>query len=155
VHFKSIISMNGLFQLYHKLIPAYIEGGTRSLLRDPRRKREPEYKKLLKDLFRKLQWQERISCKSNGVWELMLPHPKGWAIQDSWWGWWETGIGAYRLILGYRNKGHLIAKTTLYVPVRIAEPNGLSFDGFTEPIGITEFFGGNLIGLGTTSLNRF
>ncbi|HEX4851278.1 MAG TPA: 2-oxoglutarate dehydrogenase E1 component, partial [Puia sp.] len=68
---------------------------------------------------------------------------------------WKKELGAYRLILGYRNKGHLIAKTN---PIRPRKDRGanleLSFFGFTEADMDKNFFAGNLIGLGTTSLRN-
>ncbi len=68
---------------------------------------------------------------------------------------WKKELGAYRLILGYRNKGHLIAKTN---PIRPRKDRGanldLSFFGFTEEDMDKNFFAGNLIGLGTTSLKN-
>jgi 2-oxoglutarate dehydrogenase E1 component len=68
---------------------------------------------------------------------------------------WKKELGAYRLILGYRNKGHLIAKTN---PIRPRKDRGanleLSFFGFTEDDLDRNFFAGNLIGLGTTSLRN-
>ncbi len=68
---------------------------------------------------------------------------------------WMREIRAYRLILGYRNKGHLIAKTN---PIRKRKDRGanieLSFFGFTEADLDKEFDAGNLIGLGTTSLKN-
>ncbi|HTR30330.1 MAG TPA: hypothetical protein VMH27_13740, partial [Puia sp.] len=46
---------------------------------------------------------------------------------------WKKELGAYRMILGYRNKGHLIAKTN---PIRPRKDRGanldLAFFGFTE-----------------------
>jgi 2-oxoglutarate dehydrogenase E1 component len=64
-------------------------------------------------------------------------------------------ISAYRLILGYRNKGHLIAKTN---PIRTRRDRGanldLGFFGFTEADLDKEFYAGNLIGLGTTTLRK-
>src|SRR5215469_6689782 len=46
---------------------------------------------------------------------------------------WKKELGAYRLILGYRNKGHLLAKTN---PIRTRKDRGanldLAFFGFTE-----------------------
>ena len=68
---------------------------------------------------------------------------------------WKKELGAYRLILGYRNKGHLIAKTN---PIRPRKDRGanleLGFFGFTEEDMDKSFFAGNLIGLGTTSLRN-
>ena len=57
------------------------------------------------------------------------------------------------MILGYRNKGHLIAKTN---PIRERKDRGanlnLGFFGFTEADLDKNFQAGNLIGLGTTTL---
>jgi 2-oxoglutarate dehydrogenase E1 component len=68
---------------------------------------------------------------------------------------WKKELGAYRLILGYRNKGHLLAKTN---PIRPRKDRGanldLSFFGFTDEDMNKNFFAGNLIGLGTTSLKN-
>ncbi len=68
---------------------------------------------------------------------------------------WKKELGAYRLILGYRNKGHLIAKTN---PIRPRKDRGanlnLSFFGLSEADMDQPFFAGNLIGLGTTSLKN-
>jgi len=68
---------------------------------------------------------------------------------------WKKELGAYRLILGYRNKGHLIAKTNPIRPRKDRNPNlDLGFFGFTEEDLNKNFFAGNLIGLGTTSLSN-
>ena len=68
---------------------------------------------------------------------------------------WMQEIRAYRMILGYRNKGHLLAKTN---PIRPRKDRGanieLSFFGFTEADLDKHFHAGNLIGLGTTSLRN-
>ena len=68
---------------------------------------------------------------------------------------WKKELGAYRLILGYRNKGHLLAKTN---PIRPRKDRGanldLTFYGFTEEDMDKNFYAGNLIGLGTTSLRK-
>ena len=66
---------------------------------------------------------------------------------------WMREIQAYRLILGYRNKGHLLAKTN---PIRTRKDRGanigLPFFGFTEADLDKDFHAGNLIGIGTNSL---
>jgi 2-oxoglutarate dehydrogenase E1 component len=68
---------------------------------------------------------------------------------------WRKELGAYRLILGYRNKGHLLAKTN---PIRPRKDRGanvdLAFYGFTEEDLNKDFYAGNLIGLGTTTLSK-
>jgi 2-oxoglutarate dehydrogenase E1 component len=68
---------------------------------------------------------------------------------------WKKELGAYRLILGYRNKGHLLARTN---PIRERKDRGanleLGFFGFSEADMEKNFFAGNLIGLGTTTLRN-
>ncbi len=64
-------------------------------------------------------------------------------------------IKVYRLILGYRNKGHLIAKTN---PIRERKDRNanldLSFFGLSENDLDQTFKSGELIGLGTTTLRN-
>src|SRR5450432_1504158 len=68
---------------------------------------------------------------------------------------WKKELGAYRLILGYRNKGHLLSKTNPIRPRKDRGANlGLGFFGFTDEDMDKSFFAGNLIGLGTTSLRN-
>ena len=66
---------------------------------------------------------------------------------------WMKEIRVYRLILGYRNKGHLLAKTN---PIRERKNRGanldLSFFGLTDGDLKTTFQAGNLIGLGAVTL---
>jgi 2-oxoglutarate dehydrogenase E1 component len=66
---------------------------------------------------------------------------------------WMREIRVYRLILGYRNKGHLIAKTN---PIRTRKDRGanldLGFFGLSDADLDTTFNAGNLIGLGTATL---
>ena len=68
---------------------------------------------------------------------------------------WKKEVAAYRLILGYRNKGHLIAKTN---PIRPRKDRGANIDlpfyGFTEEDLDKEYQAGNLIGLGVTTLRK-
>lgn len=68
---------------------------------------------------------------------------------------WMRELRAYRLILGYRNKGHLLAKTN---PIRTRKDRGanieLSFYGFSDTDLDKEFQVGNLLGLGVTTLRN-
>src|SRR5262249_18374632 len=61
----------------------------------------------------------------------------------------KSEINAYRMILGYRNKGHLIAKTN---PIRERKDRGanldLNFFKFTEADLDREFYAGNSLGIG-------
>jgi 2-oxoglutarate dehydrogenase E1 component len=68
---------------------------------------------------------------------------------------WMKEIRVYRLILGYRNKGHLLAKTN---PIRARKDRGanldLSFFGLSDADMNTTYQAGNLIGLGATTLKN-
>ncbi|MBS1729618.1 MAG: 2-oxoglutarate dehydrogenase E1 component [Bacteroidetes bacterium] len=64
-------------------------------------------------------------------------------------------IKVYRLILGYRNKGHLIANTNPIRPRKDRHANlDLSFFGLTENDLDQDFQCGKLLGLGTTTLRN-
>jgi 2-oxoglutarate dehydrogenase E1 component len=66
---------------------------------------------------------------------------------------WMSELRVYRMILGYRNKGHLLADTN---PIRKRKDRGanldLKFFGFTEADLDKTFAAGNLIGLGNATL---
>jgi len=68
---------------------------------------------------------------------------------------WMSEIRVYRIILGYRNKGHLLADTN---PIRPRKDRGanieLAFYGLTEADLDKTFNAGNLIGLGATTLKN-
>lgn len=68
---------------------------------------------------------------------------------------WMKEIKVYRLILGYRNKGHLLAKTN---PIRTRKDRGanldLGFFGLSEADLDQIYQAGNLIGLGAVSLRK-
>ncbi len=68
---------------------------------------------------------------------------------------WMREIRVYRMILGYRNKGHLIAKTN---PIRSRKDRGANLDinffGLKEEDLDQTFQAGNLIGLGATTLRN-
>ena len=68
---------------------------------------------------------------------------------------WMSELRVYRMILGYRNKGHLLADTN---PIRKRKDRGanlgLNFFGFTEADLDKTFAAGNLLGLGATTLKN-
>jgi 2-oxoglutarate dehydrogenase E1 component len=68
---------------------------------------------------------------------------------------WKKELGVYRMILGFRNKGHLIAKTN---PIRERKDRNanldLSFFGLSESDMDSTFYAGNLIGLGSVTLRE-
>ncbi|MDA3616021.1 2-oxoglutarate dehydrogenase E1 component [Polluticaenibacter yanchengensis] len=64
-------------------------------------------------------------------------------------------LRVYRLILGYRNKGHLLANTNPIRPRKDRNANiDLAFYGFQESDLDKTFRAGNLIGLGPTTLRN-
>ena len=68
---------------------------------------------------------------------------------------WMKEIRVYRLILGYRNKGHLLAKTN---PIRSRKDRGanldLAFFGLSQADMETVYQAGNLLGLGAATLRK-
>ncbi len=68
---------------------------------------------------------------------------------------WMKEVKVYRLILGYRNKGHLIAKTN---PIRARKDRGANLDlpffGLSDADLNTTYQVGNLLGLGATTLKN-
>lgn len=90
-----------------------------------------------------------VNGSANGVATVAAP-PAADTIKD-----WMREIRVYRLILGYRNKGHLIAATN---PIRQRRDRGanldLSFFGLGEEDMDKTFNAGNLIGLGATTLRN-
>ncbi len=68
---------------------------------------------------------------------------------------WKKELGAYRLILGYRNKGHLLSDTNPIRQRKDRKPNlDLHFFGLDDNDLKKNFYAGNLIGLGTTTLEN-
>ncbi|MDP4217893.1 MAG: 2-oxoglutarate dehydrogenase E1 component [Bacteroidota bacterium] len=143
--------------------PAYIEGLYQDFVRDPGAV-DPEFRKFFEGFdFAVTQGKAAngtsgVTAGTNGTY---APAGKtavanGTATLTTADGVdWKKELGAYRLILGYRNKGHLIAKTN---PIRQRKDRGanldLAFFGFTGEDLDKNFFAGNLIGLGTTSLRQ-
>ncbi len=68
---------------------------------------------------------------------------------------WRKELAAYRLILGYRNKGHLLADTN---PIRMRKDRGanieLAFYGLSEADLSTEVHVGESLGLGKTTIGN-
>ncbi len=68
---------------------------------------------------------------------------------------WKKELGAYRMILGYRNKGHLIAKTNPIRERKDRDANlNLDFFGLSEDDLDKTFYVGDRIGLGPTTLRN-
>lgn len=132
--------------------PAYIEGLYQDFIKDPAAV-DPEFRKFFEG-FDFAVTQGKVAngvAPANGVYKAAAGAPMTTSDGVDW----KKELGAYRLILGYRNKGHLLARTN---PIRQRKDRGanleLSFFGFTDEDLDKSFFAGNLIGLGTTTLRN-
>jgi 2-oxoglutarate dehydrogenase E1 component len=68
---------------------------------------------------------------------------------------WQNEINVYRLILGYRNRGHLLSKTNPIRPRKDRQANlDLSYFGLSESDLSQTFQAGKFVGLGPTSLKN-
>jgi 2-oxoglutarate dehydrogenase E1 component len=128
--------------------PAFIESLYQDFSKDPNSV-DPELKKFFEGFdFAVSEGRSGVNG-SNGT--AVAEGPVGVAGGIDW----KKEVGAYRLILGYRNKGHLIAKTN---PIRPRKDRGanldLAFFGFTEEDLDKTYQAGNMIGLGATTLRK-
>lgn len=130
--------------------PAYIENLYNEFVKDPE-SIDPDFKKFFEG-FDFAVANNKTAVNGNVAYEAdkqAQPYTTTDGVN------WKKELGAYRLILGYRNKGHLIANTN---PIRKRKDRGanlnLGFFGFSEEDLDKNFFAGNLIGLGTTSLRK-
>ncbi|MBI5372232.1 MAG: 2-oxoglutarate dehydrogenase E1 component [Sphingobacteriales bacterium] len=125
--------------------PEYIENLYRDFIKDPA-SIDPELKKFFEGFDFAMSSGGGINGKPAGTGAVQEVRP---GLN------WLKELSAYRLILGYRNKAHLIAKTN---PIRPRKDRGahieLSFYGLSEADLDNEFQAGNLIGLGTTALKN-
>ena len=126
--------------------PSFIESLYQDFVKDPQSV-DPEFKKFFEG------FDFALTQGKNGNGQTVISKEPAFKTTDGVD--WKKELGAYRLILGYRNKGHLLAKTN---PIRARKDRGanlgLGFFGFTEEDMDKSFFAGNLIGLGTTSLRN-
>ena len=68
---------------------------------------------------------------------------------------WQKEINVYRLILGYRNRGHLLATTNPIRPRKDRQANlDLSYFGLSDSDVSQTFQAGKFVGLGATSLKN-
>jgi 2-oxoglutarate dehydrogenase E1 component len=133
--------------------PAFIESLYQDFVRDPASV-DPEYRKFFEGFDFAISHGVTVPAgeAAPGAAPIAAPAttagtaPEGGAD-------WKRELGAYRLILGYRNKGHLIADTN---PIRKRKDRGanldLAFFGLGESDMDKLFYAGNLVGLGTASL---
>ncbi len=126
--------------------PSFIESLYQDFVKDPQSV-DPEFKKFFEG------FDFALTQGKNGNGQTVISKEPAFKTTDGVD--WKKELGAYRLILGYRNKGHLLAKTNPIRPRKDRGANlGLGFFGFTEEDMDKSFFAGNLIGLGTTSLRN-
>src|ERR1700761_4512342 len=131
--------------------PAYIEGLYQDFVKNPNAV-DPEFRRFFEG-FDFAVTQGKNGASANGAATAAAPAAGPTTLTTADGVDWKKELGAYRLILGYRNKGHLIATTN---PIRPRKDRGanldLAFFGFTEEDLDKNFFAGNLIGLGVTTL---
>lgn len=131
------------FQYITNSSPAYIESLYQEFVQNPEAV-DPEFRKFFEG------FDFAVSQAKPGNGKAVVSAAATAANVD-----WLREVSAYRMILGYRNKGHLIAKTN---PIRKRRDRGanldLGFFGFTEADLDKEFHAGQLIGLGTTTLRN-
>ena len=134
------------FQYITNAHPSYIEGLYQDFVKDPNSV-EPEMKKFFEG------FDFALSSGHLAVGSLHSTTHHSLLTTDSVD--WMREIRVYRMILGYRNKGHLLADTN---PIRKRKDRGanlgLNFFGFTEADLDKTFAAGNLLGLGATTLKN-
>ncbi len=128
------------FQYITNSHPQFIEGLYNDFLKDPN-SIDPEMKKFFEGFD--------FAVSSGSVSQVSTSSAAPSGID------WLKEIMVYRLILGYRNKGHLIAHTN---PIRKRKDRGanieLGFYGLSEADLDKEFYAGQFVGLGKTSLKK-
>jgi len=136
--------------------PSFIEGMYQQFIQDPNSV-DPDLKKFFEGFDFAMQNgnDKSMNVASTGqdkvkvIASVSSDHSNALSIN------WAKEIAAYRLILGYRNKGHLIAKTN---PIRERKDRHanleLEFFNLTEADLSNTFYAGNLLGLGETSLQN-
>ena len=128
--------------------PAYIESMYQDYIKDPN-----SVDSELKKFFEGFDFAVSNANVTNGTNGSAVASKAAATVGESFD--WKREISVYRMILGYRNKGHLIAKTN---PIRTRKDRGanldLGFFGFTEEDLEKEFAAGSLIGLGKTKLKN-
>ncbi|NOT52555.1 MAG: 2-oxoglutarate dehydrogenase E1 component [Chitinophagaceae bacterium] len=126
--------------------PAFIESLYKDFLKDPA-SIDPDLKKF----FEGFDFAINSSTAGANGKAKTAPATEAISLTSDW----MQELKVYRLILGYRNKGHLIAKTN---PIRERKDRGanidLAFYGFTEVDLNKTFQAGSIIGLGNTTLKN-
>ncbi len=127
--------------------PAFIENLYNDYISNPDSV-DPEMKKFFEGFDFAISSSKNGHTNSNGAATAVKEVP---VATDNW----RQEIKIYRLILGYRNKGHLLAKTN---PIRERKDRGanlgLGFFGLSEEDLNKTFNAGEIIGLGSTTLRN-
>lgn len=124
--------------------PAYIENLYQDFVKDPASV-DPDLKKF----FEGFDFAVSNGLNTGGITPAAGAAQAGSGID------WMKEIRVYRLILGYRNKGHLLARTNPIRPRRDRGANlDLAFFGLGEADMDTVYQAGHLLGLGATSLKN-
>src|SRR5271170_5356154 len=97
--------------------PSFIEGLYQDFVKNPQSV-DPEFKKF----FEGFDFAVTQGKNGNGTASLTTKEP---AFKTTDGVDWKKELGAYRLILGYRNKGHLLAKTN---PIRPRKDRGANLE---------------------------
>ncbi len=139
--------------------PAYIENLYQDFIKDPNSV-DPEMKKFFEgfDFAVSSGSANGVNGKHNGTETIVASSmpvtetkPSTADTERDW----MKEIRVYRLILGYRNKGHLVADTN---PIRKRKDRGanldLAFFGLSEADLDKTFSAGNLVSLGETTLRN-
>ena len=135
--------------------PAFIENLYREFVKDPNSV-DPEMKKFFEG-FDFAVGNGSVAVATNGVGAAHLEVSKEAAAGegDPMAIGWRKELGAYRMILGYRNKGHLIAKTNPIRERKDRDANlNLQFFGLSEDDLDKTFQVGERIGIGATTLKN-
>ncbi|TXH59069.1 MAG: 2-oxoglutarate dehydrogenase E1 component [Bacteroidia bacterium] len=123
--------------------PAFVEGLYKEFAANPESV-DPEFQKFFQGFD--------FAVENGFVSDEAKPSTNGTASTSSNW---RKELAVYRLILGYRNKGHLLADTNPIKPRKDRGANiDLSFYGLSEADLDKTYEAGNLIGLGTTTLRN-
>ena len=133
--------------------PAFIENMYREFVKDPNSV-DPEMKKFFEGFdFAVGNGSAAVATNGAGAARLEILKEGAPGEIDPMAIGWRKELGAYRMILGYRNKGHLIAKTNPIRERKDRDANlNLQFFGLSEDDLDKTFQVGERIGIGARTL---
>jgi len=128
--------------------PAFIEETYKAFLQDPSSV-DPDLKKFFEG------FDFAVSSGQAGTGATSFNVAAASASSDSSGIDWQKEINVYRLILGYRNRGHLLSNTNPIRPRKDRQANlDLSYFSLSDADLSQTFQAGKFVGLGTTSLKN-